>query len=138
MSDEQVIDKMRKLGQNLDRWVTSNFKDAQRLAAFVAKPEVEFPRTPSQKRASIQASIAVLISRRIFAPYYFGVADEGGKIFADIEESVGQTCMPPFPSLFDLSDRSQAQKAHCSIGASRLLSPLIALQQTPGRLHYQT
>ncbi|KAL4919227.1 hypothetical protein BDW62DRAFT_200106 [Aspergillus aurantiobrunneus] len=95
LTDEELRERMRRLVQNLECWVKSNFRDAAKLASSMIRTE-GFPRTTPQRRAYIQAYITDMVYRRIFVPYRFGVMDNPcGQIIYQIETSVQQTCPQP-------------------------------------------
>ena len=92
LTDEQLIDQLRKLGQHLDSWVKFNFRDTQQLATMTGKSQVEFPRSSHQRRAWIQASITELICNHIFWPKHFGVPARCRQTLQELENGVEQSC----------------------------------------------
>lgn len=92
LTDEQLIDQLRKLGQNLDSCVKSNFKDTQKLATMTDNSQAKFPRSSYQRRANIQASIASSICNKIFRPYHCGAPAECRQVLQEVENGVEQTC----------------------------------------------
>jgi hypothetical protein len=104
ITDEECVTHMRKLRQNLNSWIRSNFKNAARLDQLGNSelrnlmPHVTlddlFPATSHQRRAAIQAYIVTILNDLIFYPYAVGLAryPHENSFFYWLEQQVNEHC----------------------------------------------
>ncbi|KAL4861101.1 hypothetical protein BDV12DRAFT_191302 [Aspergillus spectabilis] len=93
LSDEQILDQMRRLNQRLEFWIKSCFKDQAKLAGAIQPAEDGFPRNRPQTYAWIQASITGLVYDSILTPYLFGIPDAYcGHFCKEVEASIQENC----------------------------------------------
>ncbi|PWY68473.1 hypothetical protein BO70DRAFT_356180 [Aspergillus heteromorphus CBS 117.55] len=95
LSDDHIVDRMRRLNQNLEKWVKSHYQDVNvtELASLLESDSGGPPLSASQRRAGIQSYLAHLINVYIFSPCHVGLADDPyGHFLSDLEGVVRQKC----------------------------------------------
>jgi hypothetical protein len=91
LSDDQILGRMRKLEQNLDCWVNSNFKGTDRLSSLGR--DGEFPSSIPQRRAVIQARVTEVLFSILFSHQWLGLySHPWGSFINHIEHGVEQSC----------------------------------------------
>ncbi|PLB55167.1 hypothetical protein P170DRAFT_470583 [Aspergillus steynii IBT 23096] len=90
LNDEQITQRMREVGHDLDSWIRLNFKDNQKPATLAQKESgSQFPCNSLQLQAWIQGSVTQLIHDHILAPRHFGLVNNSlGRFIDDLKEGI--------------------------------------------------